>query len=401
MNRPLSNPSPQITNSDAQNSTCYPADITNGYFALGGRSTAKPRQATIPPETNRTSDGPPTLESPLPKSPTAMTHKARRAAPHPPPTTGSPSGDSPTTKSRQTKIPSTENRVVGSTLDGLPTIKSPLSKPPIKTTRSNRHTTSPTVDPASGGSPTIKPRRATIPSKKDEVAVSTPDGSPTLESPLLKSPTITRKARHTHAPPETSSPLDASPTQSKRRVTPQKSIWRILGTFGIQGAGRPQETQRSLRPERTIDSSYPSVSLIVSMGRWTYKDEDSSRLPDGFTRVAYDADLRIYTYHDEEGRLYQGAPGASYGLLTPLPTSGAKRNNLKRSRMARASRQSAGSDAQNSPTEPRSLSQSTSLLPLLESPPQSRPATALPRNIRRILGALRTMRRHPNGQPGN
>ncbi|KAF8877881.1 hypothetical protein BD779DRAFT_1803816 [Infundibulicybe gibba] len=54
------------------------------------------------------------------------------------------------------------------------------------------------------------------------------------------------------------------------------------------------------------------------MGRWTYKDEDSYRLPEGFTRTGYDADTQVYTYRDQDGRFYEGAPGASYGLLTPL-----------------------------------------------------------------------------------
>ncbi|KII96126.1 hypothetical protein PLICRDRAFT_82121, partial [Plicaturopsis crispa FD-325 SS-3] len=64
------------------------------------------------------------------------------------------------------------------------------------------------------------------------------------------------------------------------------------------------------------------------MGRWTQYDEvsnricklrddqqDSARLPEGFRRIGYDADTQRYTYRDEEGRIYMGAPGAEYGEL--------------------------------------------------------------------------------------
>jgi hypothetical protein len=72
------------------------------------------------------------------------------------------------------------------------------------------------------------------------------------------------------------------------------------------------------------------------MGRWTQYDEvrqvvledgfddfrlasqDSYRLPEGITRIGYDADTSQYTFVDEEGIVYQGAPGAKYGLLTPV-----------------------------------------------------------------------------------
>ncbi|KAF9463245.1 hypothetical protein BDZ94DRAFT_1321983 [Collybia nuda] len=54
------------------------------------------------------------------------------------------------------------------------------------------------------------------------------------------------------------------------------------------------------------------------MGRWTQFEEDTHRLPHGMKRIGYDADTMVYTFRDEKGKLYRGAPGADYGTLTPL-----------------------------------------------------------------------------------
>jgi len=54
------------------------------------------------------------------------------------------------------------------------------------------------------------------------------------------------------------------------------------------------------------------------MGRWTQYDEDASRLPQGVTRVGYDADTRVYTFRDKQGQFYEGAPGEEYGFMTPI-----------------------------------------------------------------------------------
>ncbi|KAG6853524.1 hypothetical protein C0991_003519 [Blastosporella zonata] len=35
-------------------------------------------------------------------------------------------------------------------------------------------------------------------------------------------------------------------------------------------------------------------------------------------RVEYDADEQVYTFRDQNGKLYKGAPGEDYGLLTPV-----------------------------------------------------------------------------------
>ncbi|KAF8878105.1 hypothetical protein BD779DRAFT_1555567 [Infundibulicybe gibba] len=59
-------------------------------------------------------------------------------------------------------------------------------------------------------------------------------------------------------------------------------------------------------------------------GRWTQFTEDSYRLPEGVTRVGYDADTSQYTFRDRQGKFYVGEPGAEYGTLRPL--SGAPRD---------------------------------------------------------------------------
>ncbi|KAK4232884.1 hypothetical protein C8A03DRAFT_39462 [Achaetomium macrosporum] len=63
------------------------------------------------------------------------------------------------------------------------------------------------------------------------------------------------------------------------------------------------------------------------MGRWSHLDTDEERLPEGMTRVGYDADTQIYTYRDSDGSYWEGAPGVRYGKLhrvqseaPPLPS---------------------------------------------------------------------------------
>ncbi|KAJ6588582.1 hypothetical protein B0H19DRAFT_1100175 [Mycena capillaripes] len=52
------------------------------------------------------------------------------------------------------------------------------------------------------------------------------------------------------------------------------------------------------------------------MGRWTQYNEDSTRLPEGFKRIGYDADTARYTFCDREGNTYLGPAHEEYGLLT-------------------------------------------------------------------------------------
>ena len=56
------------------------------------------------------------------------------------------------------------------------------------------------------------------------------------------------------------------------------------------------------------------------MGRWSHLDTDEERLPDGMTRIGYDADTQIYTYRDSDGSTWEGAPGNQYGKLFRVKT---------------------------------------------------------------------------------
>ncbi len=47
-----------------------------------------------------------------------------------------------------------------------------------------------------------------------------------------------------------------------------------------------------------------------------YYDSDEERLPEGMTRVGYDADTQVYTFRDQDGSLWEGPPGSRYGHLT-------------------------------------------------------------------------------------
>lgn len=54
------------------------------------------------------------------------------------------------------------------------------------------------------------------------------------------------------------------------------------------------------------------------MSRWSHYDTDEERLPEGMTRVGYDADTQVYTYRDADGSYWEGAPGSQYGRLTKV-----------------------------------------------------------------------------------
>lgn len=52
------------------------------------------------------------------------------------------------------------------------------------------------------------------------------------------------------------------------------------------------------------------------MSRFSRYDTDEERLPDGMTRVGYDADTQVYTFQDSDGSYWESAPGNQYGQLT-------------------------------------------------------------------------------------
>ncbi|KAH8168511.1 lysM domain-containing protein [Sarocladium implicatum] len=52
------------------------------------------------------------------------------------------------------------------------------------------------------------------------------------------------------------------------------------------------------------------------MSRFSRYDTDEERLPEGMTRVGYDADTQVYTFQDADGSYWESAPGNQYGQLT-------------------------------------------------------------------------------------
>lgn len=50
--------------------------------------------------------------------------------------------------------------------------------------------------------------------------------------------------------------------------------------------------------------------------RFSVDGDDSSRLPDGMTRVGYDADTQTYTFRDADGSLWEGPEGCEFGRMT-------------------------------------------------------------------------------------
>lgn len=54
------------------------------------------------------------------------------------------------------------------------------------------------------------------------------------------------------------------------------------------------------------------------MSRFSRYDTDEERLPEGMTRVAYDADTQVYTFQDADGSYWESAPGNQFGQLTKV-----------------------------------------------------------------------------------
>lgn len=58
------------------------------------------------------------------------------------------------------------------------------------------------------------------------------------------------------------------------------------------------------------------------MSRFSRYDTDEERLPDGMTRVGYDADTQVSTFQDSDGSYWESAPGSQYGNLTRVGGGG-------------------------------------------------------------------------------
>ncbi|KAF7545359.1 hypothetical protein G7Z17_g9223 [Cylindrodendrum hubeiense] len=54
------------------------------------------------------------------------------------------------------------------------------------------------------------------------------------------------------------------------------------------------------------------------MSRFSRYDTDEERLPEGMSRVGYDADTQVYTFRDADGSYWESAPGNQYGRLTKV-----------------------------------------------------------------------------------
>lgn len=54
------------------------------------------------------------------------------------------------------------------------------------------------------------------------------------------------------------------------------------------------------------------------MSRFSRYDTDEERLPEGMTRVGYDADSQVYTFRDSDGSYWESASGSQYGNLTKV-----------------------------------------------------------------------------------
>lgn len=50
--------------------------------------------------------------------------------------------------------------------------------------------------------------------------------------------------------------------------------------------------------------------------RFAEYDADEDNLPQGMTRIGYDADTETYTYSSADGSIWEGSPGSRYGNLT-------------------------------------------------------------------------------------
>ncbi|KAH8895636.1 hypothetical protein GQ53DRAFT_761419 [Thozetella sp. PMI_491] len=102
------------------------------------------------------------------------------------------------------------------------------------------------------------------------------------------------------------------------------------------------------------------------MGRWAYLDTDEERLPEGMTRIGYDADSQTYTYRDSDGSRWTGAPGNRYGHLSKV--SGTSRRPSYQSRVTEKKSSKKDRDSYSSDDD-NTLNEKTDL----ETPNDARP----------------------------
>lgn len=67
--------------------------------------------------------------------------------------------------------------------------------------------------------------------------------------------------------------------------------------------------------QTTYYASIEITHTALQMSRFSRYDSDEERLPEGMTRVGYDADTQVSTFQDEDGSYWESAPGNAYGRL--------------------------------------------------------------------------------------
>ncbi|KAH8831473.1 hypothetical protein DL96DRAFT_1812327 [Flagelloscypha sp. PMI_526] len=110
------------------------------------------------------------------------------------------------------------------------------------------------------------------------------------------------------------------------------------------------------------------------MSKFLQFDDDKYRLPEGFKRVAYDADTQRYTFRSPEGELWEGEPGEEFGNMT-----------LAKLRGTEYTRPLAfeNEDSQLSATEPSNLKSFNEFLPRSAFAPPRAPATPSESSLKR------------------
>lgn len=64
------------------------------------------------------------------------------------------------------------------------------------------------------------------------------------------------------------------------------------------------------------NSSAASPNSLIMRSRFAEYDNDEDNLPQGMTRIGYDADTEIFTFSSASGSIWEGQPGSRYGNLT-------------------------------------------------------------------------------------
>ncbi|KAG8170094.1 hypothetical protein KVR01_000839 [Diaporthe batatas] len=64
------------------------------------------------------------------------------------------------------------------------------------------------------------------------------------------------------------------------------------------------------------NSSAAKPRSFIMRSRFAEYGNDEDNLPQGMTRIGYDADTEVFTFSSEDGSIWEGQPGSRYGNLT-------------------------------------------------------------------------------------